>query len=117
MKEMLAAARAAKTTVSRLTENQKNAALQAMAQALISNTDRILDANRRDLDSAKGTIGDVMLDRLRLTESRIAAMAQGIQEVAALPDPVGRILEEHTRSDGLQIQKISVPIGVIAIIY
>ena len=117
MKEMLAAARAAKTTVSRLTENQKNAALQAMAQALISNTDRILDANRRDMDSAKGTIGDVMLDRLRLTESRIAAMAQGIQEVAALPDPVGRILEEHTRSDGLQIQKISVPIGVIAIIY
>ena len=117
MKKMLMAAQAAKMEIAQLTTEEKNAALLAMAQALLDNTESILTANAQDMEAAKGTISDVMLDRLQLTESRIAGMAEGIRQVADLPDPVGNILEEYTRSDGLVIQKTSVPIGVIAIIY
>ena len=117
MKIMLEAAKAAKTEIARLTTEQKNAALNAMADALIANEADILAANGLDLEAAKGTVSDVMLDRLLLTSARIAGMAEGIRQVAALPDPVGRILEEYTRSDGLLIQKTAVPMGVIAIIY
>ena len=117
MKTMLEAARAAKTEIARLTTEQKNAALHAMADALIKNEAEILSANALDLEAAKGSVSDVMLDRLLLTSARIAGMAEGIRQVAALPDPVGRILEEYTRSDGLLIQKTAVPMGVIAIIY
>ena len=117
MKTMLEAAKAAKTEVSGLTTAQKTAALNAMAEALLSRQDAILAANAQDLEAAEGHISNVMLDRLRLTPQRIAAMAQGIRDVAALPDPVGKVLEEHTRPDGLKIQKVSVPMGVIAIIY
>ena len=117
MKTMLEKAKAAKTEVARLTTDQKNAALYAMADALIANEADILSANTLDLEAAKGTVSDVMLDRLQLTSARIAGMAEGIRQVAALPDPVGRILEEYTRSDGLLIQKTAVPMGVIAIIY
>ena len=77
----------------------------------------ILDANALDMASAKEHISPVMLDRLKLTKERIAGMAQGIREVTALPDPVGRVLQTHIREDGLEIQKVSVPMGVIAIIY
>ena len=117
MKTMLEAAKAAKFEIARLSSEQKNAALNAMADALIENEADILAANALDLEAAKGTVSDVMLDRLLLTSARIAGMAQGIREVAALPDPLGHILEEHTRSDGLLIQRVSVPMGVIAIIY
>ena len=117
MKTMLEQAKAAKAQVSCLTSAQKNAALNAMADALLEQEQAILSANALDLEAARGTVSQVMLDRLLLTSSRIAAMAQGIREVAALPDPVGLVLEEHTRSDGLQIQKVSVPMGVVAIIY
>ena len=117
MKAMLEAAKAAKTEIARLTSEKKNAALNAMADALLEYEADILAANALDLEAAKGTVSDVMLDRLLLTPARIAGMAQGIREVAALPDPLGHILEEHTRADGLLIQRISVPMGVIAIIY
>ncbi|MBQ8834168.1 MAG: glutamate-5-semialdehyde dehydrogenase [Oscillospiraceae bacterium] len=117
MKTMLEAAKAAKFEIARLTTEQKNAALNAMADALIAEQDAILTANAADLEAAKGTVSEVMLDRLLLTPARIAGMAEGIRQVAALPDPVGHILEEYTRSDGLKIQKVSVPMGVIAIIY
>ena len=117
MKTMLEAAKAAKTEITRLTPEQKNAALYAMADALIENETAILSANKADLEAARGTVSDVMLDRLLLTTQRIAGMAQGIREVAALPEPTGMILEEHTRADGLLIQKKAVPMGVIAIIY
>ena len=117
MKNMLEKAKAAKTEIARLTTDQKNAALNAMADALIENEADILAANDLDLEAAKGTVSNVMLDRLQLTSARIAGMAEGIRQVAALPDPVGRILEEYTRSDGLLIQKTAVPMGVIAIIY
>ena len=117
MLTMLTAAKAAKTEVSQLTTAQKNAALNAMADALLENEGEILAANALDLEAAKGTVADVMRDRLLLTPARIAGMAQGIREVADLPDPVGAVLEEYVRSDGLVIQKTAVPMGVIAIIY
>jgi len=117
MKTMLEAAKAAKTQIARLTTEQKNACLHAMADALIANEAEILAANAADMAAAKGTVPDVMLDRLLLTSARIAGMAEGIRQVAALPDPVGRILEETSRADGLRIQKTAVPMGVIAIIY
>ena len=117
MNEMLKNAKAAKASVSLLSTEQKNAALLAMADALVANQDAILSANAQDLAAAEGTVPQVMLDRLLLNADRIAGMAQGIRDVAKLPDPVGHILEESTRADGLLIQKVSVPMGVIAIIY
>ena len=117
MTALLTAARNAKSAVGQLTTEQKNEALLAMADALEARQTEILAANTQDLAAAQGYISAVMLDRLRLTPARIQAMAQGIREVAVLPDPVGQVLEEHTRPDGLNIQKVSVPMGVIAIIY
>ena len=117
MKQMLQAAKAAKFEVNKLSTEQKNAALNAMADALEANEAPILAANALDMAAAKGSVPDVMLDRLQLTPERIAGMAKGIRDVVALPDPVGHILESHTRPDGLLIQRISVPMGVIAIIY
>jgi len=107
----------AKAEVSQLTTQQKNDALRAMADALLYHKDAILAANAVDIENAKSTISAVMIDRLRLTEERINGMANGIMEVAQLPDPVGHILDQHVRQDGLDIRKVSVPIGVIAIIY
>ncbi len=117
MKAMLEAAKAATKEVAALSPERKNAALCAMAEALTAQEQTILEANAADLEAAQGLISTVMLDRLRLTPARIAAMAEGIRQVAQLPDPVGQVLEEHTRPDGLRIQKISVPMGVVAIIY
>ena len=117
MKEMLNAAKAAKRQIAALNTEEKNNALNAMAEALLAHEAQILEANALDMEAAKGTVSDVMLDRLKLTAERIAGMAKGIREVAALPDPVGHLLEEHTRADGLLIRRVSVPMGVIGIIY
>ena len=117
MKELLMEAKAAKSQVAALGTEEKNRGLLAMADSLEAHAGEILKANAEDLTEAQGKISDVMLDRLRLTEGRIQAMAQGIRQVAALPDPVGLILDSHTRPDGLKIDKVSVPMGVIAIIY
>ena len=117
MKELLEQAKAAKPRVAALGTEEKNRGLLAMADSLEAHAGEILKANAEDLTQAQGKISDVMLDRLRLTEGRIRAMAQGIRQVAALPDPVGLILDSHTRPDGLKIDKVSVPMGVIAIIY
>ena len=117
METMLKAAKAAKFEINRLTTEQKNKALEAMADALEREQETILAANALDLEQARGTVSDVMLDRLQLTPARIAGMAKGIRDVIALQDPVGHLLEEHIRGDGLKIQKVSVPMGVIAIIY
>ena len=117
MKELLEQAKAAKPRVAALGTEEKNRGLLAMADSLEAHAGEILKANAEDLTEAQGKISDVMLDRLRLTEGRIQAMAQGIRQVAALPDPVGLILDSHTRPDGLKIEKVSVPMGVIAIIY
>ena len=117
MKELLEQAKAAKPRVAALGTEEKNRGLLAMADSLEAHAGEILKANAEDLTEAQGKISDVMLDRLRLTEGRIQAMAQGIRQVAALPDPVGLVLDSHTRPDGLKIDKVSVPMGVIAIIY
>lgn len=117
MQEMLQAAKAARAEVNSLSTAQKNEALCAMADALLARQADILAANAQDMDAARGAISPVMLDRLALSPARIAAMAQGVRDVAALEDPVGRVLESTTRADGLQIQRVSVPMGVIAIIY
>ena len=117
MKELLEQAKAAKPRVAALGTEEKNQGLLAMANSLEAHAGEILKANAEDLTEAQGKISDVMQDRLRLTEGRIRAMAQGIRQVAALPDPVGLILDSHTRPDGLKIDKVSVPMGVIAIIY
>ena len=93
----------------------KNQALEAMAQALLSNTEAILQANRQDMETAN--ISGVMLDRLALSESRIAAMAEGIRQVAALPDPVGRVRRREQRPNGMVLEQVGVSMGVVAIIY
>src|SRR5207302_10391260 len=111
-------AKAASRELARLTTAEKNDCLLAMAGALEQNRDDIKKANARDLDTAeKMGRSPAMLDRLRLDDKRIAAMARGLREVAALPDPVGRILDERVRPNGLKLQKISTPIGVVVIIY
>ncbi|MBR2755708.1 MAG: glutamate-5-semialdehyde dehydrogenase [Lachnospiraceae bacterium] len=116
-KAMLQNAKRIAGEVAALGTEVKNAALLEMADALLVHTEDILAANQKDMDAAKGTISDVMLDRLLLNEARIASMADGIRDVVALPDPVGRVMEETMPQEGLDIKKISVPIGVIAIIY
>ena len=117
MKNLLIRAKNAKTQISALSTCQKNIALEAMANQLIEQKAQILAANEMDLDAAKNTISTVMLDRLRLTGERIDSMAKGIRDVAKLPDPVGLDAGRYVRDDGLVIEKITVPIGVIAIIY
>ena len=117
MMEMLKKAKNAKRQVSALTTQQKNAALEAMAEALLKNETAILAANAEDIANVPDTISKVMIDRLMLNPDRIRGMAQGILDVVKLPDPVGLLLDEHTRADGLNIKKVSVPMGVVAIIY
>ena len=117
MMDMLKKAKAAKAAVCNLTADQKNQALEAMAAALIKNEEKILAANAQDIEHVPSTISRVMIDRLMLNPARIKGMAQGILDVVKLPDPVGLLLEEHTRADGLNIKKVSVPMGVVAIIY
>ena len=115
--EILSAAKNAVPQLLTLSSEEKNNALLAMADALEAATGEILAANALDMEAARGHISEVMLDRLALTEGRIADMAKGIREVVALPDPVGRVIAENTLPNGLQVQRISVPMGVIAIIY
>ncbi len=115
--EILKAAKHTCVNAATLTVEQKNAALYAMADALIAHTAPILAANAEDVEAAKASLSAVMVDRLALTAERIAGMADGIREVAALPDPVGRVIERVERENGLVIEKVSVPMGVTAMIY
>ena len=115
--EMLKLAKEAKTSMMLADTEKKNAALLAMAEELIAGTDEILAENEKDLEASKGVISDVMLDRLALSKSRIEGMAQGIREVAELPDPVGKVLRRVERPNGLVIEKTAVAMGVVAIIY
>lgn len=110
-------AKGAVREISSLDDKKINEALLAMAGALIKNTDEILKENARDIEDAKDSISAVMIDRLRLTSDRIAAMAKGITEITQLPSPLGALLDRVERPNGLIIEKISVPLGVIAIIY
>ena len=115
--ELMKSARSARTALASANTETKNKALMCMADALEKNTEPILAANAQDMDEQRGVISDVMLDRLALSEDRIKGMADGIRQVAALPDPVGKVLAEHERPNGIKISKVLVPMGVIAIIY
>ena len=115
--EILIAAKNAKADVKRLTNEEKNRAISVMADSLLQNADYILCENEKDINDAKGKISDVMIDRLSLTGDRITAMANGMREVMALPDPNGKILNTVKRPNGLVIEKTAVPMGVIGIIY
>jgi len=118
MTMMAKQARMAARELAKLTAAEKNECLIAMADALEQNRDDIKKANARDVEtSAQLGLSAAMLDRLRLDDTRIAAMANGLREIAALPDPVGRILDQRLRPNGLKLQKISTPIGVVVIIY
>jgi glutamate-5-semialdehyde dehydrogenase len=111
-------ARAASRELAKLSTADKNLALQAMADALEGHLADLTTANARDLEAGVQTgLSNAMLDRLKLDEKRVAAMARGLREVAALPDPVGRVLDERVRPNGLRLRKVAVPIGVVVIIY
>lgn len=115
--EILKATKSAWRDLSRADTETKNEILYAMADALVENTNEIIAQNAVDMENAKGKISDVMLDRLMLDEKRIKSMADGIRDIAKLPDPTGEILTERIRPNGMTIYKKRVPIGVVAIIY
>lgn len=117
-REVLQAAKAAAGALAVLGSEEKNRALLAMAEALTGAQEDILQANREDLEKAAANgMPDVMMDRLRLDADRIAGMARGIREVAELPDPVGAVICRIERPNGLVIDKVRVPMGVVAMIY
>ncbi len=118
MTQLARQAKAASRLLARLTTDQKNGCLLAMADALEQNGPAIQDANAGDMEAAEEHgLSRAMLDRLKLDDARIRSMAKGLREVAALPDPVGRILDDRTRPNGLRLRKVSTPIGVVVIIY
>jgi glutamate-5-semialdehyde dehydrogenase len=111
-------AKSASRALAGLSTEQKNKCLLAMADALETRKDAIKSANARDMEASAGYgLSAAMQDRLRLDEKRIGSMARGLREVAALPDPVGRLLDERVRPNGLKLRKISTAIGVVVIIY
>ena len=118
MSELAGQAKRASRLLTRISTDDKNACLLEMAEALENNTALIQKANAKDMDTGREMgLSQAMLDRLLLNDDRIAGMATGLREVAQLPDPVGRVLDERKRPNGLILRKISTPIGVIVIIY
>ena len=116
IQSVLERAKACAAKAACLSPEEKNNALLSMAEALLAATADILAANGEDLEAATH-LSPVMKDRLLLNEARIASMAEGIRKVSTLPDPVGTVLESHTHENGLQIQKVTVPFGVVAVIF
>lgn len=116
-KEILEAAKSTVRQLSGVNDEKINEALFAMADALEANAEHILLENAKDVELAEGKISPVMIDRLTLNEARIRAMANGIREITALPSPLKKVLRREIRPNGLTIEKVSVPMGVIAIIY
>ena len=115
--KILKSAKEAVPTLRCANDAKINGALLLIADCLIDDTDKILAENKKDVENARGKISDVMIDRLTLNEKRILGMADGIREIAKLPSPLGRVITERVRPNGLVIEKVSVPMGVIAIIY
>ncbi len=115
--EILENAKRAKTSVALMSSEQKVSALVNMAAAIEDDIDSILRANNTDLVAMRGIMSDVMLDRLALNDERVKAMADGLRSIAKLPDPIGTVLDEFTRPNGMTVKKVAVPIGVVAIIY
>lgn len=115
--EIAKRARAASLKLASYSAEKKNAALVALANLISERSEEIKAANAKDVEAAKGKISKPMLERLSLSDAKIAAMAEGVRQVAALPDPVGEIMESTVRPNGMRIDKVRVPIGVIGIIY
>lgn len=121
MEELISKGKAAKSAASVLataSTDTKNAALNKIAEEFLQNTGYILAENAKDIDTAKaGGMGEGLIDRLRLTEDRISAMSRGIRQISGLPDPIGEVLGEFRRPNGLCIGEMRVPLGVVGIIY
>jgi glutamate-5-semialdehyde dehydrogenase len=116
--ETCRAAKRAARTLARTDTAIKDAALEAIAAALEQRTGEILAANEQDMQrGAEGQIGEALLDRLRLDEQRIAAIARAVRQIAALPDPVGEVIDGHRLPNGLDVRKVRVPLGVVAVVY
>ncbi|MCR4594778.1 MAG: glutamate-5-semialdehyde dehydrogenase [Clostridiales bacterium] len=115
--DILKSAKEAKKLLCNISSEQKDDALLKMADALIDHKEEILAANNEDMEYARDVVSEIMLDRLSLTSERIDSMADGIRQVASLPDPVGKVINSFTRPNGLKISKVTSPMGVIAIIY
>ena len=118
LEELGVKAKKAERKLSVATTEEKNKMLTAIAKALIDNTEKIVEANAIDLENGKKNgLPDGILDRLMLNADRIKGMAKGIEDIVKLPDPVGKILNTIVRPNGLKIEKVSVPLGVIAVIF
>jgi len=116
--ESCAAAKRASRTLATLGSGVRDAALEAIAVALIARVDEILEANARDLEAGHGSgLSEALIDRLALDQRRVAEMAAGVRKIAALPDPVGEVIDGSTLRNGLQLRKLRVPLGVIAVVY
>ena len=116
--ETCAAAKQASRALATLPSGVKDAALEAIATALLDRRTEIVEANGRDLEAARETaVRSVLLDRLALDESRVAGMAAGVRKIATLPDPVGEVIDGSRLPNGLDVRKVRVPLGVIAVVY
>jgi glutamate-5-semialdehyde dehydrogenase len=118
VEEVCREAKRAARSLAQLDTAAKDAALLAMADALVERTREILEANARDLEAgAEAGLSDALMDRLRLDAGRIAAMAAGARQIAALPDPVGEVIDGHRLPNGLDVRKVRVPLGVVGVVY
>src|SRR5436190_2182585 len=116
--DICASAKEASRVLARLESGTRDAALEAIAVALDARVDEILEANARDVEAAEqGEIGSALIDRLRLTPDRVAAIARGVREIAELRDPVGEVLDGFRLPNGLDVRKVRVPLGVVAVVY
>src|SRR5262249_38515974 len=112
VEEVCRSAKRGSRALAQIDTGAKDAALEAIAAALEERTEEILEANQRDLRAGEADLGEALLDRLRLDEARVAAMAKGVREIVALPDPVGEVTDGHRLLNGLQLRKVRVPLGV-----
>ena len=116
--EICQSAKRASRALATLGSGVKDEALEAIAAALEESTEQILEANARDLEAGEANgLSDALLDRLALDPGRIAGMAAGVRKIAALPDPVGEVIDGSTLPNGLQMRRVRVPLGVIAVVY
>jgi glutamate-5-semialdehyde dehydrogenase len=116
--ELCAAAKRAARALGATSAATKNAALEAIAVALVDRAGEILEANARDLEAGEAAgLSSALMDRLTLTEARVAAMADGVRAIAALPDPVGEVIDGFRLPNGLDVRKVRVPLGVVAVVY
>src|SRR6186997_563932 len=116
--DLCRAAKAAARELAMLDSATKDAALLAVAEALEERTREIIEANARDLEAGRESgLSAALMDRLALDDARVAAMARGVRDIAALPDPVGEVLDGHRLANGLDVRKVRVPLGVVAIVY